>query len=566
MAARNGGGSLRQLSGLGILHTHGSIFPNFNYEHVARNQMQHANTNANTESSQSSAWCGVYLPLEIQLMILDHLIRIRQTRLKQTLAPYAAVCRAWQRHIEPVTFSRLILSRFKLAQFDAITKHRQGLVRYVYLSIRLEPTFDDAQNYQLIRGYITALFRVLALWEPTKAGLTLDLSIACIGDTALHSRYFSDVLLYGPERYPAYVYDPFTPENSLNPGFSDDPHQHHLLSFALFLAKDSAYWLGPAIPKAPAVTRLLLRRQTRCHSANVVWDALLNTEKLPGLKELYYEQWRVITLLPRHLKGLDRVNFFRDDIHDYNYASRVDHTTRQLNNVHFLPMDPVRMIAEVSLHAQHVSGHWGMGALDFFAGVATEPSWVWDRLVTLALVFDQLNVWLQSPEALERITSVLASAAQAAQRMPQLETMLLWHSSHSHLELGDRPGFAGFFRYRAPPKSRSSSGRATVTLAATETWPSLPESVTDAWSTVAAAQRRRNADSLGYLAVEQQQPDLVVERLHLPSKLPDGTDVKYAADGIWLVQCFNQGTGIELVRPMSLLQMRREARFTPIIY
>ena len=230
------------------------------------------------------------LPVEIQTHILEALIHHEDT------ARYASICRAWHAIIEPRMFARIKVTHSRLADLKSIGHRHRHLVKEIWFSI--EPSdhhCPDCGNVGIpnwrpvstktIRRAIQDLVIELSTWEPS-SGLVLDISVQA--PSAL--RHSSTTIQYGPcdiseERKKAkilqcshWVHDPSVRgpvtclDKTIANGSKPEPR------------------LRKKMPKARAVTSLLLRRQNRRAWKAEVLEELLDL--LPEVREIYYEPWR----------------------------------------------------------------------------------------------------------------------------------------------------------------------------------------------------------------------------------------------------------------------------------
>lgn len=109
-----------------------------------------------------------------------------------------------------------------------------------------------------------------------------------------------------------------------------------------------------------------------------------------------------------------------------------------------------RVIALASLELEQLSASFIVDAGQFFQ---IEPSWEWPKLTTLALTSGLLSPDKNSTE----VGAMLQAAAEAAKKMPQLETMEIWNG---------RKGLAALFKYQLCHKKQQATilWRGTWTL------------------------------------------------------------------------------------------------------
>lgn len=209
--------------------------------------------------------------------------------LHEDSARYASICRAWQAVIERRNFARLKVTRSRLAGFSDIGYRHRHLVKYIWFSIEPSeyhcPQCGGLGIYnwhhvptKTIRNAIQDLVIQLSTWEPS-GSLLLDISVKA--PSAL--RHSSSTIQYGP-------------------GVISEPKKAKIIRCSNWL-HDITYLINKTtevskpepepcqgMPKARAVTSLLLRRQNRRPWKSEVLEELLDL--LPEVHEIHYEPWR----------------------------------------------------------------------------------------------------------------------------------------------------------------------------------------------------------------------------------------------------------------------------------
>lgn len=229
------------------------------------------------------------LPVEIQRHILEFLV------LHGDCARYASICRAWQTIIEQRIFARLKVTQSRLAGFSDIGYRHRHLVKCIWFSI--EPSESHCPNCGGVGSYnwrpvssrttrkvIQDLIIQLSIWEPS-GSLLLDISVKA-PSALMHSSSF---IQYGP---------PVISEPKKNKiiqcshWFHDTSLQslNAYLSTKITNMSEPEPELSQEMPKARAVTSLLLRRQTRHPWRSETLEELLDL--LPEVREIHYEPWR----------------------------------------------------------------------------------------------------------------------------------------------------------------------------------------------------------------------------------------------------------------------------------
>ncbi len=232
---------------------------------------------------------------EVRMMILEVLIEDGGY-----IARYATVCREWQTFVEQKNFGWLTLTLSRLASFDITVNQRRRHVKYIWLCIELQqydcllcedPETDSwhESNTRIVGRAIRELLAVLSTWDAS-GSLMLDISVHSPSDSKHHFkslRFGSDAVPESDDDdEPFDVNDPrhgwingelvsLPPGKSINRLFED-----------IEMASD--FWQD--LPEVPAVTGLLLRRQTRRRWEPRTLGNLF--DRLPRLQELYYESWR----------------------------------------------------------------------------------------------------------------------------------------------------------------------------------------------------------------------------------------------------------------------------------
>lgn len=229
------------------------------------------------------------LPVEIQTHILEALV------LHQDSARYASICRAWQTIIERRIFARLKVTRSRLAGFSDIGYRHRHLVQCIWFSIEPSeyrcPHCGGVGFYswhqvptKIIRKAIQDLCIQLSTWEPS-CSLLLDISVKAPSGLMQPS----STIQYGPDVISE-------PKKDKIIQCSHWLHDTSLQGAAAYLFNKTADVSRPEpessqeMPKARAVTSLLLRRQTRRPWKSEVLEELLDL--LPEVHEIHYEPWR----------------------------------------------------------------------------------------------------------------------------------------------------------------------------------------------------------------------------------------------------------------------------------
>lgn len=257
------------------------------------------------------------LPTEIKRMILKTLVKDGRE-----LARCAAVSREWQAVIEPLTFKRIKVTPSRIAELDGMTRRNRCHVKYLWLCLELGrydcdtcshdgdvPMFNTVADDALVQTATQSFFLVLGAWDRSSS-LTLDISVYSTSDAEHWFKY----LTFEPDDDED---DVSRSDQALARQVDDDDdddarHRWDTSGWDVTAAQSAVQnvftrTLGDPLgefedepmgilgwwrelPLVPAVTRLLLRQQTRRR-----WDPQAIVEMLalfPRLRELHFEPWR----------------------------------------------------------------------------------------------------------------------------------------------------------------------------------------------------------------------------------------------------------------------------------
>ncbi|KAJ1708527.1 hypothetical protein NYO67_9305 [Aspergillus flavus] len=288
----------------------------------------------------------------------------------------------------------------------------------------------------MIRRAITKLFSILSTWDLVDDGLSLELSAQSPSDS---EHWFKTSYLgangenrndgtgvYG-KKAACTIHDP--KHEWVDGRQVAVPDGYAMLR--LFEKIDLRF--KEELPKVHAVTKLVLRPQCRRRFVPRALWALL--DKLPRLKHIVYEPWRVLDrtvqelqydtdykgMIETHLpKGVKKISLFED--YNEGYVTLVRRTTcLQPDLVRIAQPAVGAALAYRSLDGEELYVSFMVDAQHFFE--ACQPPWTWTSLQTLVLTSPLL-----APATNHRkISGLLQDAGEAALRMPRLQTMALWN-------------------------------------------------------------------------------------------------------------------------------------------
>ncbi|KAL7921550.1 hypothetical protein ACQKWADRAFT_321368 [Trichoderma austrokoningii] len=492
------------------------------------------------------------LPTEIKRMILEALVKDGRE-----LARCAAVSREWQAAIEPQTFKRIKVTPSRITELDAMTRRNRSHVKYLWLCVELErydcdtcspeddvPMFNSAADDLLIQTAIRSLFLVLSSWDRSSS-LTLDISVYSTSDAEHWFKYLTfepdddeDGVSRIVQAVPCHVDDDDprhrwdTDQNSTTALTAVQNVFTRILNDPLDASEDEdmgilGWWR--AIPPVPAVTRLLLRQQTRRR-----WEPEAIAEMLglfPRLRELHFEPWREWDDILQDTTDENYLAFFESPILRQlnrftifeNFNQRYVHAYLEIDCARTRPPNVIlsRLLSQISGNYEALSASFIVDAYSFFALDESQPPKRWPNLRCLFLT-SQL---LAPDEDATRITTMLRAAARAAAHMPKLQTLQIWNG---------RQKLAALFKYEAATEGQPG----TITWRAT--WDFLLQaSVIQAWQSVASE-------------LSQHGMRVIYECI-------DGDLVGCHADAMVLLQLPDM-----VIRSVSLRQMRNEQMHTPL--
>ncbi|KAF2010513.1 hypothetical protein BU24DRAFT_399914 [Aaosphaeria arxii CBS 175.79] len=397
---------------------------------------------------------------EVRAMILGALIK------EQNIAHCAAVCREWQAHIEKQTFHSLTLTVEDVPELKKISPRSLAHIRHIWFCIKLlECHFPDGDSYETeemmeynrktVQVGVESIFGAL-LKRPIDGDLKLDLSVYSPSDSQHHLKYvrfepagFPNISTISQELSRPSGPQPDSCRVGNSPVISIESVDQIFPDISF--SDNDHFW---ARTQVPCVTHLSLRRQTRRR-----WDPVAVSQliaRLPNLQNVCFETWREWSRWLQHCPDirlerlfkslisadLKRVSIFEDLNETYvSPGTAYISASPDAQVIRTANTRVIGALAKASLTLEQFSAAFMVDADRFWD--ACRPDWTWRRLSSLSLTSRDL-VPDASPK---RINDLLHSAAQAAKRMPKLQTMEMWNGS---------PGYASVFRYRSVKARRPS--------------------------------------------------------------------------------------------------------------
>ncbi|WZH48287.1 hypothetical protein QYS62_009460 [Fusarium acuminatum] len=380
------------------------------------------------------------------------------------------VCRAWQTILEPLNFAEISLTVPRLTDPESrdILSRKRNLIRYIWFHTDRAECPPEYERNDPAHGWIDGRQIMAPSWIATE-------------------HVFYEIMASGP--------------------FDDD-------------LTEMEWWRS--LPLVPVVGGVLFRQQTRRRWDPVTLASMLT--RFPNIQELCYEPWRELGLdetqtdrwTQNLIESFSSTQLCKLTIFENFNESYQDRLHRMLR----LPFPAIRVpnpavsqeLARASLHLKTLSASFMVDAGYFFA--ARQRSWTWDLLTSLALTSSTLTNDTNPMD----INNMLQSAAAAALKMPNLDTIEIWNG---------RRGLAMVFRYER------ARDRQPATITIRGTWEfELAPAVRQAWDAVA-------------------HEEVIVQR-----SLIDLDKIRSHGDAIREL-----GLSAEVVRPVSLQQILIENRF-----
>ncbi|KAJ6788987.1 hypothetical protein PWT90_02583 [Aphanocladium album] len=380
------------------------------------------------------------LPWEIQEQILGHLFSISKPTSNNNGGPvgrpldrrpvcleYLTTCKTWEQILEPLIYERLYLKPFTFYVLERLTSGHQSLVKYIWLAVELsqfnycrciengstEPRDEHSTvSATLLDTCLWKLFDLLSKW--------VDSGLALGYEELETSRPRLDDTGHGWE----------------NGERIHAPSIESILSISdVLLSEFGEIVLQPV----PAVKKFILRRQTR--------QQILSATMLP------WDPARARTIRESLPSSLKSVTFFEDFNEDFSRSLNSDRfpDLARRPELHRTPSTLLAAaFARRATRLETLSVAYCVDACDFFAS-SRECTWH-----TLSSLF--LTSWQLVPvTGCVKVNAILTGAANAAQRMPALKTMVIWYGVK---------GVASEFRYEVVDGLASVQWRGTfcVTL------------------------------------------------------------------------------------------------------
>ncbi|KAH6669721.1 hypothetical protein F5X68DRAFT_142244 [Plectosphaerella plurivora] len=440
----------------------------------------------------SSPWNS--LSPEIRLYVLQDLLRDGYP-----MSRVVTVSREWQAEIERRNFSRIKLTLARLDDFRVMVQRNRDVVKYIWFCLELDE-YDcrlcsacpfrslqaNADDERRVTTEFRKLISTLSVWDH-HGQLTLDISVYSPSD----SRHWFKYLTNEPDA-PFDMTVSHAVEKSRSEGDFTDTHHGRVDGYRqstpslgairkIFntVLDDGPFGDDPInhcwwnrLPYVPAVTTILLRQQSRRQ-----WrpESLAHMfARFPNLQEIHHEPWRercmcancqrwtdetclvdaetqyLLESMARCNRSLKKLVIFENFNQQYpifiqKVIHGVDHSARE--NFRNPSPDIALMLVLTSPNFETLAASFITDASYFFR---VEPDMEWPNLKSIVLTSRLFTPDVDSG----KIQEMLQAAANAAARMPRLETMEVWNG---------RKGLAALFRYQAFPKFQ----RAAITWRAT---------------------------------------------------------------------------------------------------
>ncbi|KAJ3476982.1 hypothetical protein NLG97_g8965 [Lecanicillium saksenae] len=413
------------------------------------------------EESRGAMWNA--LPQEIQSLILKFIID--EDNCHRQLA---TVSRQWQQFVERENFARIKLTPLRATDFGSMTRRSHRHVRCIWFCWELDEydcttcapqrrmmsedeymaavAVDDTKHCRITMAFEN-LFETLNSWGQN-GGLTLDISVHCHSDVAHWFPYLTFV--------PDTVYDPtsgdglqFTQVAGENPGHRWPVNWR---ASRPFMAEREEYEWWEQLALAPAVSKLILRQQSRRQWKPLSLSRMFT--RFPNLAELYYEPWRMwdgqgiadqenvvlLQYMAKHNTKLRKLVLFENFNQQYPLLwQRIVAGREEILSHSFRKPNPKvsRALVLASSNLEYIAVSFIADARYF---LTAEPELEWPNLKSLVLTLELMARRHDTKDMQE----VLQSAAAAMKKMPRLEILAIWTG---------RKGLATLFQYQVLPKA-----------------------------------------------------------------------------------------------------------------
>ncbi|RKL41384.1 hypothetical protein BFJ72_g5811 [Fusarium proliferatum] len=370
-----------------------------------------------------------------------------------------------------------------LEDFEQAVVRQRDLVRHIYLNVEL-PEYSCGlcergisvtireKNERLMAKAVQKLLIILGTWSSTSP-LTLELNASSASD----SKHWFKNFRFSDEHDALYARDPAIPMEATHSDWHDPEHgwengvQTKSPPFSanerLFGLMDLLRYIPDInivrIPKVNAVTRFMIRRQSRHFLESSSLEYILS--RFSRLTNFVYETWpeqytsiypepctwtsqywsavflimsrcanqlvvAIAALLGAYMSNTlksvilfqDSKQYLTESVHQIIQDTGAWINPLQFGSLFDLP-DNTKSIAQTSLRLNELSVSFFIDAMDFFE--ACEEEWTWDHLESLSLTSSLLFQSINGQK--QRIDNLLIAAAKLVLRMPNLTTMVLWN-------------------------------------------------------------------------------------------------------------------------------------------
>lgn len=259
------------------------------------------------------------LPLELKQPILKHLSRMLTPKSTNNIgcpvgaplrggphpaAQYLSMNKTWKAILEPLVYQHLFITSSSVDGLSRLTPNQRSIVKYVWLRIDVEPNCSSGECrwYHLGRavpawnGYtvlddLHRLFRHLSRWDNKNGDLTLEISIHARDDhrrLAFQNHFHFDSCPFTATGQLEVNRPPLSNCHGWCCGQRVKTYRLDTIG-SLFLP---FYGMSGSLKlaSAPAVTKFIMRRQTRRFLQPPTLCKIL--DKLPNLASLQLEPWR----------------------------------------------------------------------------------------------------------------------------------------------------------------------------------------------------------------------------------------------------------------------------------
>ncbi|KAI1382464.1 hypothetical protein F4677DRAFT_452156 [Hypoxylon crocopeplum] len=398
--------------------------------------------------TRSKALIWTAFPAEIRLMILATIANQKYPG----WASLASVCREWQHVLEKANFYKIKLRVSCLNDFEYIASpQKRGIIHHICLNVEL-PRYastccskrrsPSVRISPIVSDGIWKLFSILGTWGPAN-NLALEINVYSPSDCEHSFRNLnlsSDDIEHDEDAMPD-AWRTRIPFHDPQHGWMHGQRvKAPPRSAMLRLFRPIQLVFREMLPRVKAVTCLIIRRQLRrCISPSGLGLLLSRFDRL---EHISYEPWAPYEAADRefHDREIGLSFTMWNNLPDTRNILTVFEDSHKFYDPFpkppaYIPwfnlFDPSEGLAAVfaskSLDLQHLAISFMVNAEELFQHCRS--TWSWSHLQSLALTSQLLQ---DDSEKREQIEALLCRARVLVQKMPKINTFVLWNDGKAH--------------------------------------------------------------------------------------------------------------------------------------